>query len=287
MASEGVVRPWYEGNPELAKEIGQDLHQHYPTLRLDVRNGEAEVRGTFPILDEDGTELDRWEVSIILPPGYPNDLPVVRETGRRIPADLDNHVLRNDGTACVLLPETRYKWFPRGAPLRTFLDGPMRAFFANQSYRARGGEWVHGEWDHGALAAIQFYKELLGSDEDIVGWRGVMAMGLGLRDEQPCPCGRKRPIRQCHAILLDVRDNLGERIAQGRLGGALKEKFEIKDDDAAVAFLRALRRDVKGHHPCPCGSGARVRDCHPELRELNGAMPEAFREKRSRPRRGR
>lgn len=287
MASERVSRHWHEEHPNLVKEIEQELARHYPTLRLDVRNGEAEVRGTFPILDDDGTELDRWQVSIALPSDYPNDLPIVRETGRRIPATLDNHILPSDGTACVLLPETRYRWFPRGAPLRAYLDGPLRAFFANQSYRARGGKWVHGEWGHGSLAAVQFYKELLGSEDDTIGWRALIAVGLGLEDAHSCPCGHRRPVRACHPELLDVRDNLGERTALGRLVAALEEKLEIRGADATVAFLRALRRGVKGHHPCPCDSGERVRDCHPALRELNGAMPESFREKPSRRRRRR
>lgn len=282
MASAGVARPWYEANPGLVKEIEHDLEEHYPTLRLDLSNGEAEVRGTYPIVDEDGTELDRWAVSIILPPGYPTDLPIVRETGGRIPARLENHVLRGNGTACVLLPETRYRWFACGAPFRTYLDGPLRAFFANQSYRAQGGTWVHGEWDHGCLAAVQFYRELLGSEEDIVGWRALVAMGLGLEDEQSCPCGRRRPVRRCHPILLEVRDNLGDRIAQGRLLGAMEEKFDIRGVEAAVPFLRALGQGVKGHHRCPCGSGARVRECHAELRELYGVLPEPPRRKRPR-----
>lgn len=286
MASERVAGPWYEEDPDLVKEIERDLREHYPTLRLDLRNGEAEVRGTYPILDERGNELDRWEVSIILPPSYPDDLPIVRETGRRIPAELANHVLPSDGTACVLLPETRFKWFPRGAPLRIYLDGPLRSFFTNQSYRARGGDWVHGEWDHGALAAVNFYKELLGSKDDLVGWRALIAIGLGLRETDSCPCGRPRPFLQCHAVLQEVCDNTGEWMAERRLLHALEQRFHISGD-TPTKFLLALRRDVKGHHPCPCESGKRVRDCHPRLSELNGALPKRLRYKRSRHRRSR
>ncbi len=286
MASEGVARPWYEDQPDLVKEIERDLREHYPTLRLDLSNGEAEVRGTYPILDEQGTELDRWEVSIILPHSYPDDLPIVRETGGRIPAELANHVLSTDCTACVLLPETRFQSFPRGAPFRTYLDGPVRSFFTNQSYRAGGGDWVHGEWDHGAIAAVQFYKELLGSNEDLVGWRALIAVGLGLRETDLCPCGRRRPVFQCHAVLKDVRDNIGERMAERHLVQALEERFRIRGKTSAK-FLLALRGDVKGHHPCPCDSGQRVRDCHPGFRELNGALPDRLRYKRSRRRRSR
>ena len=217
MASNEITRPWYEEKPDLADDIRKDLRRHYPTLRLDTSAGRAEIRGTFPIRDVDGSVLDRWSVSIELPREDPYDLPIARETGGRIPATLDNHMIGIDGTACVLLPEARYQSFPRGAPFRAYLDGPLRSFFTNQSHRARGGSWVHGEWEHGAIAAVQFYKELLESEEDVVGWRGLIAMGLGLREQDLCPCGRRRPVAKCHADLIAVRDNLGEQAATGRL----------------------------------------------------------------------
>ena len=281
MASNEIVRPWYEEKPELADEIRKDLRRHYPTLRLDTSAGRAEIRGTFPILDADGSVLDRWAVSIELPRDDPYGLPIVRETGGRIPATLDNHIVGTDGTACVLLPEERYRSFPRGAPFKAYLDGPLRAFFANQSHRGRGGTWVHGEWEHGAIAGVRFYKELLESEDDVVGWRGLIAMGLGLLDQDPCPCGRRRPVAKCHVDLLAVRDNLGQSAARSRVVRAVQERFGVESVDAAVQFLQAIRRRPKGHHGCPCGSGSRVRDCHPDLRKLRDAWPASRRQRKN------
>jgi hypothetical protein len=287
MAAEGLVQPWFEARPELAEEIARELREYYPTLRLELGDGKAEVLGTFPILDEDGVELDRWQVSIELPEGYPNELPVVRETGGRLVPTRDNHVLPSDGTACVLLPETRYRWFPRGATFQQYLEGPMRSYFANQSYRARGGSWTHDEWAHGARAAVDFYKDLLGSKEDIVGWRGLIAMGLRIRGDQACPCGRRWSVSKCHPVLIDVQSNLSGNTVLRRMVNALEEKLSIKGEEMVISFLRALRHDVKGHHDCPCGSGRRIRDCHPTIRELNGAMPvELQRNRRGKRRKG-
>ena len=273
MASKEIVRPWYEEKPDLADEIREGLRHHYPTLRLDTSTGRAEIRGTFPILDADGSVLDRWGVSIELPRDDPYGLPIVRETGGRIPATLGNHVIDTDGTACVLLPEERYRSFPRGAPFKVYLDGPLRSFFANQSHRARGGSWVHGEWEHGAIAAVQFYKELLQSEDEVVGWRSLIAMAIGLGERDPCPCGRRRPVARCHPDLIAVRDNLGENASLSRLVMALQERFNVESVDVAIRFLRAIRSRPMGHHPCPCGTGSRVRDCHPDLRKLRDAWP--------------
>ena len=281
MVSDQVVRPWYEERPDLADEIREDLRRHYPTLLFDTSAGRAEVRGTFPVFDTDGSVLDRWAVSIELPRDDPYALPIVRETGGRIPANQDNHIIGTDGTACVLLPEERYRSYPRGAPVRAYLDGPLRSFFTNQSHRARGGSWVHGEWAHGAIAAVQFYMELLESEDDVVGWRGLIAMGVGLRDQDSCPCGRRRPVAKCHVDLIAVRDNLGQPAAKRRLLWAVRERFGVASVNVAVRFLKAIRRRPMGHHGCPCGSGSRVRDCHPDLRELRDAWPFSRRRRRN------
>ena len=41
-------------------------------------------------------------------------------------------------------------------------------------------------------------------------------------------------------------------------GTPLPEKFDLK----AFLLLLALKEMPKGHHPCPCGSGKKLRDCH-------------------------
>jgi len=42
-----------------------------------------------------------------------------------------------------------------------------------------------------------------------------------------------------------------------------KKRFNIKDDLLAFKLLRILtERDYRGHVPCPCGSGEKLRKCH-------------------------
>ena len=139
---------------------------------------------------------------------------------------------------------------------------------------------MHGEWEHGAVAAVQFYKELLESEDDVVGWRGLIAMGLGLREPDQCPCGRRRPVAGCHADLIAVRDNLGEEVAWARLVMAVRQRFGVESGDIALRFLQAIQSRPMGHHRCPCGSGSRVRHCHPDLRELRDAWPISRRRRR-------
>lgn len=49
------------------------------------------------------------------------------------------------------------------------------------------------------------------------------------------------------------------------------DALELKDELAALAVISFLfEHGYRGHHPCPCGSGKPVRNCHAQaLREMN------------------
>jgi hypothetical protein len=54
-----------------------------------------------------------------------------------------------------------------------------------------------------------------------------------------------------------------------------RELFQVNTNEQAIAFLGVLsRKRLKGHWPCPCGSGRRLRDCCVgKVRELHGRLP--------------
>lgn len=72
---------------------------------------------------------------------------------------------------------------------------------------------------------------------------------------------------------------LGERAhdLQG-LADAYLDALAIDDLEKLVPYLRHLRRpSPKGHWYCPCGSGKRLRNCHPdELAALRARVPPAL-----------
>jgi hypothetical protein len=193
-----MIKPWHLRKPQLIEQIKTDLQKHYPTLHLSVDGEFAEVRGTFPIKSPNGRVLDRWAISIELPPGFPKDLPVVRELQKRIPWTVDSHV-ESDGKACVLLPDERFRIFPEGAPFLDFLNGPVLSFFLGQSLRALGEEWPFGEWGHGANGIFEFYKELIGTDDKqvLISYLKVLSK-QSFKGHWDCPCGSGKKMRKCH-----------------------------------------------------------------------------------------
>ena len=79
-----MKRPWHKANPVLLEEIESTLDA-YADLRLVEENQTILVRGTFPVLDDRGEVLDRYQVEVRFPVDYPNSLPHVYETAGRVP----------------------------------------------------------------------------------------------------------------------------------------------------------------------------------------------------------
>lgn len=193
-----MSQSWLERNAALADEITADLRAGYPNLHLFVAaKDEAEIRGTFPVRSAQGHTLDRYQISIQIPPGYPKELPVVRETGGRLPWKADFHV-NHDGTCCVLLPEDRVNCFPVGARFRDFLDGPLRNFFLGQSLVALGEPWPFGQWSHGDEGVYEFYGELIGTpDRPVIREFLRVLTKLNPKPNWPCPCGSGKKSKKC------------------------------------------------------------------------------------------
>ncbi len=210
---------WHQRNPEMVEEIRAGLRRGYPNLHLFLEpDHSSEVRGTYPVLSPVGRVLDRYQVSIQLPVGFPRSLPVVRETGGRIPWKPDYHVNAN-GTACVLLPDDRWRCFPETAPFVQFLDGPVHDYFLGQSLVAVGEDWPFGQWSHGRKGIAEYYRWLFDADDPstVVGFLKILAK-LNLKQHLPCPCGSGQKIRKCcRARIGDLRSKIHPTVARKAL----------------------------------------------------------------------
>lgn len=203
---------------DLVEAIRADLADAYPNLHLFIDDdGVAEVRGTFPVRSEERKVLDRYQIRIELP-DYPRILPIVREVGGRIPWHPDFHVDTN-GKACILVPDDRWRCFPVGARFKQFLDGAVHDFFLGQSIVAKGGEWPFGEWSHGDQGLLEYYYDLLKTDDVTVVQRFLQVLSkINLKDHWDCPCGSGKRIRRCCVSRLrDLRAKIPHRTARDTL----------------------------------------------------------------------
>lgn len=182
---------------EIRQEV-EEVLARYPLLRAELNGHDIKIVGTFTI-SEGGQESDRFLVEIVLDADYPASLPMVWETGGRIPRTLDRHVYPHSGQACTLLPLQRWELWPSGASLLNYVDGPMRNYFISQALVENGDPWPFGEWGHGLEGVDQYYLGLL----NIPAAAAIVPMLTAIADEdwkghRDCPCGSRKRTRHCH-----------------------------------------------------------------------------------------
>ncbi len=207
-------------NDPMLSRIKRELSSEYPALHVKREQFHSLlITGTFPVYGACCDVIDRFQVRIELPHSYPKDLPVVKETGGRIPWTDDRHI-NPDGTACVMMPEERYRVWPIGSNLRDFLNGPLRNFFLGQLARERGEPWPFGEWSHGDLGFLEFVHNELGTtDRDLVVRFMLVVSQDQMRSRSRCPCRSGRSIRDCcKAKIIRLRRIIGKSGADRLLG---------------------------------------------------------------------
>ncbi len=192
-----MTKPWHSSGPAYFEQEKRAVQAEYPDLRFRLAGNLVVVDGDFPLVVE-GKVRDRYSIEISLARDHPKSLPIVRETAGRIPRTADRH-MNGDGTACVLLPDERWKSWPVGAPLVDFLNGPLRNYFICQSLVEGGDPWPMEELGHGPDGIRTSYAELLGTDDISVIRNYVACLAAKqAKGHWPCPCGSGKRLRNCH-----------------------------------------------------------------------------------------
>jgi len=213
-----MTRLWHRENPILYEREKSAVEAHYPDLRFAANGDFVCIHGSFPVTFELQV-LDRYSVEIQLARDHPTSLPIVREVGGRIPHHEDRHLNARDGTACVLLPDERWRIWPADAPLIDYLNGPLHSFFLAQSLVEHGDPWPFGQWSHGAVGIMEFYTELLGTkDIRVVAAYLDYLASKEIKGHWPCPCKSGRRLRDCHMkFLMELRAKIARKDATNSL----------------------------------------------------------------------
>jgi hypothetical protein len=213
------IRP----RPISLRDLSESLSERYPELIAISQDGVVTIKGSFPIVYE-GEVLDRFFIELTVAKDFPYSVPTLRETGGRVPRELDRHV-NASGEACLLVPE---EWLILPREERTivrFLDGPVRDFFLFQALKERGQSWPGGERPHGRAGLLQSYAEMIEVAEDLVPAYLYCLSRKELKGHLDCPCGSGRRLRSCH--LEQIR--------------ALRDKISVELAKSAEARLRSMK----------------------------------------------
>ena len=141
-----------------------------------------------------------------------------------------------DGTACVLLPDERWRFWPPGEPLLKYLTGPLHSFFLAQTMVEAGEPWPHGEWAHGAEGIFQYYRDLLQTtDLRVITTYLQYLAAKKIKGHWPCPCGSNRRLRDCHfTAVIDLREKISRQDAMKSLEALNSAGLGHRNDRSAA-----------------------------------------------------
>lgn len=185
----------------------------YPDLSLrPVVDGIVRIGGTL-VFSADASGLERiddaYEVEISVPMAFPRKLPLVKETGARIPRTFHTNP---DSSLCLGSPVRLQLKLAKTPTLLGFVESCLIPYLYGFSYRQKHGQLPFGELDHGSKGIRHDFADLFGVKSDEAAVRMVALAGLKKRDanRRSCPCGSGRRLGKCHNRRVnELRNQLG------------------------------------------------------------------------------
>jgi hypothetical protein len=163
---------------------------------------------------------DCYEIELRIPDGFPQRIPMVFETGGRIP--LQYHHLQ-DGSLC-LGSETRLRFMLSGGlSLAAFVERCVIPYLYRYSHLKTCGEPPFDDLAHGVDGIKEDLRLLLGRGDvaDVLACVRLLGMKKRVANKEPCPCRSGSRVGRCHHRSLNVlRKRLGRhwfRIVQQQL----------------------------------------------------------------------
>lgn len=155
---------------------------------------------------------DNYELEILVPPAFPEEVPLVWETGGRIPADWH----RNPGkTLCLGSPTAVRLMTVQAGTMDEFVKVLVEPYLYQRSYFEKHQEFPFGELDHGIKGVLKEFMDRFEISEELAAASMVFLTSLRKRvaNKRPCPCGVGQPLGRCfhHWKINKLRKVLGRK----------------------------------------------------------------------------
>ena len=220
------MRLVHGGANKLASQRDIDLLlSAHPGMALrPSQDGDIHLRGRFRFsASTTGSPVveDAFQLHIKISRRDKDRLPLVYETGGRIPMD-GNHHVNPDGSLCLGAPLRLHKILGRNYSLIDFVERCVIPFLYAISLAEAGyPRFQFGELAHGANGLVDDYLRLFGCSSKEVLVRHLRSLTLKKRHANkqlcPCCCGRKLVKCRTHKLLLEMRSTIPKRLIRETL----------------------------------------------------------------------
>lgn len=201
-----------------------------------VLSGTLLFKASFTGLE---TITDSFNIELTIPSNFPDDLPMVRETGGRIDAGY-NHLLR-DGTLCLSVPIEQRRILLKDPTLLSFVNRLLIPYFYGYCFFKEHGHHPFGEAVHSSEAIVNYYVDTLGLNDQLTALKLISFLfEHGYRSRYDCPCGSGRRVRNCHgADLLEIYNAHNKQSLREDFLTIFKTCFD-KFEKAQISFSAPL-----------------------------------------------
>lgn len=176
----------------------------YPLMALRPSTGtDLVLKGRFSFYAQAldcGAITDSFALTIRVPQNFPRELPMIIETGGRIPRVADFHVNSTDGSLCLGSPLRQMSALSEHPTLVGFAETLLVPYlFAISRKLQSGGKLVFGELAHGAPGSLADYAEMLCLKDPTRALDALKLLGIRKRlaNKRLCPCGCKIRLGRC------------------------------------------------------------------------------------------
>lgn len=182
---------------DLKKDLEKVLLQ-FPKLAINESNGKTCLKGEIDIFDKEGTYWDSYFIKIVVPRGYPYAFPELFEISGKFPHVEDRHA-NTEGNCCLCSLQEEDIVSQKGISICDFIHRYVIPYLANQIYYDLTGTWANGEYKHGEDGILQYYQELLETDDlkrvyDLI----ILLKTSTFHRNDDCYCGEDKKIKHCH-----------------------------------------------------------------------------------------
>ena len=228
---------------DLRQKIIELSGVHKGLTNIVENDSETIVSGTLPFeASADGLETIResFEIELIIPNGFPDALPRVKEIGGRIVADYEH---RNpDGTLCLAVPVEQRRVFFEQPTLLGFVNRLVVPYLYGYCFWKKHGRHPFDEAAHGYEGILRHYVDTLGLRDDLAALAVICFLfEHGYRGHHECPCGSGLRVRACHGPALRA---LHEHHTPQTLRNDFLAIFEMcytKFQNGQISFPQPLR----------------------------------------------
>lgn len=182
------------------------LVERYPELSSTPANDERLIlTGEFRFhSDSDGVELeDSFDIRIEVSAGYPQTLPMVFETGSRVPRAY-HHM--DDRSLCLGSPLKLRLALGREYSLTDFMHKCVVPYFHGWLVHDQSGSLPFGELAHGDAGLMDDYMRIFQVNSRATALKMLFLAGRprAKANRQPCPCNSGQRVGKCHHLVLNA-----------------------------------------------------------------------------------